>query len=109
MDERPEGALFLVDRIWPRGVKKDRLELTGWLKDVAPSAELRTWFGHDPEKWAEFQRRYRDELDNMGGDTLQPIVDAARVGPVTLLYGARDTEHNNAVVLRDYVDERLET
>ena len=109
MDERPKGAVFLVDRIWPRGVKKDRLELTDWLRDVAPSAELRTWFGHDPQRWAEFQRRYRDELDNKDDDTLKPIVDAARKGPVTLLYGARDTEHNNALVLRDYVDERLDT
>ena len=109
MDERPKGAVFLVDRIWPRGVKKDRLELTDWLRDIAPSAELRTWFGHDPQRWAEFQRRYRDELDNKDDDTLKPIVDAARKGPVTLLYGARDTEHNNALVLRDYVDERLDT
>lgn len=108
MDERPDGAVFLVDRLWPRGVKKDHLELTDWLRDLAPSAELRTWFGHDPARWEEFRRRYRTELDAKPG-ALKPIYDAAREGAVTLVYGARDTEHNNAVVLRDYVDERLGT
>jgi len=108
MDERPDGAVFLVDRLWPRGVKKDRLDLTDWLRDLAPSPELRTWFGHDPARWEEFRRRYRAELAGKD-DALKPIYDAAREGPVTLVYGARDTEHNNAVVLREYVDERLET
>lgn len=108
LDERPEGAVFLVDRVWPRGVKKERLDLTDWLRDVAPSTELRKWFGHDPARWEEFRRRYRAELDDKA-DALKPIYDAARKGTVTLVYGARDTRHNNAVVLRDYVDERLET
>ena len=108
MDKRPDGAVFLVDGLWPRGVKKDRLGLTGWLRDLAPSAELRTWFGHDPARWEEFRRRYRKELDARP-DALKPILDAAREGAVTLVYGARDTEHNNAIVLRDYVDERLGT
>jgi uncharacterized protein YeaO (DUF488 family) len=108
MTEPPAGAAFLVDRIWPRGVTKERLAAAEWLRDVAPSPELRTWFGHDPARWPEFRRRYRAELDQKG-DALKPIIDAAREGPVTLLYGARDTEHNNAIVLRDYVDERLRT
>lgn len=108
INERPGGAVFLVDRLWPRGVKKDRLDLTDWLRDVAPSPELRTWFGHDPARWDEFRRRYHAELDGKP-DALEPIFDAAREGAVTLVYGARDTEHNNAVVLRDYVDERLGT
>lgn len=108
LDHRPEGAVFLVDGLWPRGVKKDGLGLTAWLRDLAPSAELRKWFGHDPARWEEFRRRYRTELDAMP-DALRPIFDAVRDGPVTLVYGARDTEHNNAIVLREYVDERLET
>lgn len=108
MTDPPDGAAFLVDRIWPRGVKKERLARTEWLRDVAPSPELRLWFGHDPARWPEFERRYRAELQQKD-DALRPIYDAAREGPVTLLYGARDTEHNNAVVLRDYVDERLRT
>lgn len=108
LDRRPDGTVFLVDGLWPRGVKKDRLGLTDWLRDVAPSRELRTWFGHDPARWEEFRRRYRTELDAKP-DALRPIFDAVRAGPVTLVYGARDTEHNNAIVLREYVDERLET
>lgn len=103
----PAGATFLVDRVWPRGVRKDDLELTAWLKDIAPSTELRRWFGHEPERFAEFRVRYRRELDaNRAG--LEPLLAAAREGPVTLLYAARDEEHNNAVVLREYLIAILE-
>lgn len=100
-----DGARFLVDRLWPRGVKKEALELDEWLKEVAPSDELRRWFGHEPEKWAEFQRRYFAELDDKP-EAWQPILEAAGQGNVTLVYGARDTEHNNAVALKAYLEEQ---
>lgn len=99
-----KGKTFLVERLWPRGVRRDEVELDGWLKDVAPSTELRRWFSHDPAKWAEFQRRYRRELD-AHPLAWTPLLDAARRGAVTLLYSSRDREHNNAVVLRDYLTE----
>jgi uncharacterized protein YeaO (DUF488 family) len=102
-DERlPEGRRFLVDRVWPRGVRKEDLHLEAWLKDLAPSTELRRWFGHDPERWEEFRRRYTAELD-AHPDSWRPLLDAARDGDVVLLFGAKDTEHNNAVVLRDHL------
>ncbi|MFG1945883.1 DUF488 domain-containing protein [Nonomuraea sp. NPDC048826] len=102
-DDRPaEGAVFLVDRMWPRGVRKEDLRLDGWVRDAAPSTELRQWFGHRPERFAEFAERYRAELD-AGREALRPLLDAAAEGPVTLLYSAKDTEHNQAVVLRDYL------
>lgn len=99
-------ARFLVDRMWPRGVTKDTLRIEAWLRDVAPSTELRRWFGHDPERWEEFQQRYCAELDE-NPSAWQPLVEAAKRGPVTLLFGARDREHNQAVVLRDYVLRKL--
>ncbi len=100
-----DGSRFLVDRLWPRGVKKEALRLDGWLKDVAPSEALRRWFAHDPARWEEFQRRYRAELDARP-ETWQPLLEAARRGTVTLLYSARDAEHNNAVALKAYLEER---
>lgn len=102
--EPADGARFLVDRLWPRGVKKEDLHLDGWLKDIAPSDDLRRWFNHDPAKWEEFQRRYFAELDSKP-KALQPIQDATHRGNVTLLYSARDTEHNNAVALRTYLEK----
>ncbi len=105
---RGDGQRFLVERLWPRGVKKEALAADAWLKEVAPSTQLRTWFAHRIERWEGFQRRYREELDaNRAG--WQPIVDAAHDGMVTLLYGARDTEHNSAVVLREYLMPRIRT
>jgi uncharacterized protein YeaO (DUF488 family) len=89
--------------VWPRGVKREGLALHDWLKDVAPSDELRKWFGHDPAKWEEFQRRYFAELD-MNREAWRPILEAAQRGDVTLLYGAKDEEHNNAVALSKYLD-----
>ncbi|WP_084965193.1 DUF488 domain-containing protein [Thermoactinospora rubra] len=104
-DHHPaRGAAFLVDRMWPRGVAKQDLRCDGWLRDVAPSTELRRWFGHRPERFAEFARRYRAELDARP-EAVRPLREAAARGPVTLLYSARDTEHNQAVVLRDYLLE----
>ena len=104
---RTKGTRFLVERLWPRGVRKESLHFSDWLKDVAPSDALRRWFQHDVSKWEEFQRRYRAELD-AHPESWAPIVAAARVGDVVLLYSSHDTEHNNAVVLRDYVNERLD-
>ena len=98
----PEGRRFLVERLWPRGVRRSELELDAWLRDVAPSTELRRWFGHDPQRWEEFRRRYSAELD-AAPQHWQALVDAAAAGPVVLLYSARDEEHNNAVALRDYL------
>ena len=105
--DRPEpadGTRFLVERLWPRGVKKDTLHLDGWLKELAPSDALRRWFGHDPAKWEEFQRRYFAELTSKP-EACQPILEAAQRGNVTLLYSARDTQHNNAVALKAYVEK----
>lgn len=98
-----DGVRFLVERLWPRGVKKADLRLDDWLKEVAPSDHLRRWFAHDPEKWDEFQRRYFAELDAQP-DVLQPIRTAMRHGRVTLVYSAHDTEHNNAVALKEYIE-----
>lgn len=100
-----EGTVFLVERLWPRGMKKELLHMDGWLKDVAPSDGLRRWFGHDPGKWTEFKERYFAELEE-NLEALQPILEAAERGDVTLLYSARDTEHNNAVALVEYLMER---
>lgn len=101
-DDRPAGPAYLVERLWPRGVRRDDLALDGWVKDVAPSTELRTWFSHDPERWDEFRRRYAAELD-AAPSAWQPLLDAARAGDVTLVYSSRDREHNNAVALRAYL------
>lgn len=97
-----DGARFLVDRLWPRGVRKEALILTGWLKEVAPSDALRRWFGHDPERWEEFRRRYQQELKSHRS-VLQPLCDALKRGPVTLVYSAHDEAHNQAVVLREFL------
>lgn len=97
-----DGERYLVDRLWPRGVKKDALVLTGWLKEVAPSNGLRRWFGHDPARWTEFRRRYREELKSHEA-TLKPLRDALKRGTVTLVYSARDQERNQAVVLREFL------
>ena len=103
----PGGARrFLVDRLWPRGVGREGLALDGWLRDVAPSDDLRRWFGHDPQRWAEFRRRYAAELESNPA-AWAPLLEAARAGDVVLLYGARDPERNNAVVLRDHLRGHL--
>ncbi|OPZ45313.1 MAG: hypothetical protein BWY94_01424 [Actinobacteria bacterium ADurb.BinA094] len=101
-----DGRRVLVERLWPRGVTKEKAALDLWLKDVAPSRDLRTWFGHDPAKWPEFRRRYREELDGREDEVAQ-LADLSREGTVTFVYGARDEEHNAAVVLKEYVEERL--
>ncbi len=97
-----DGTRVLVERLWPRGLSKERAHIDAWLKEIAPSSELRTWFGHDPEKFAEFRRRYETELASQTGQaTLATLRELAHQGPVTLVFAAHDTEHTNAVVLRD--------
>jgi uncharacterized protein YeaO (DUF488 family) len=103
---KEDGERFLVERLWPRGMKKETLHLSAWCRDVAPSNELRRWFNHDPTKWKEFQRRYRAELTNRR-TAWQKLLDAAEQGDITLLYSARDTEHNSAIMLQSYLEERL--
>jgi len=97
---------FLVERLWPRGVKKAALQMDGWLREVAPSTELRQWFNHEPSKWTEFQRRYHAELA-AHPDAWAPLVAAARAGDVTLLFSSRDTEHNNARALKSFLERKL--
>lgn len=100
------GTVFLVDGMWPRGVPKDDLPIDGWLRDVAPSADLRKWFGHRADRWDGFRERYRRELDTKP-DAVAPLLGAARQGPVTLLFATKETEHNNAVALREYLHDTL--
>lgn len=96
------GARLLVDRTWPRGVKKTNLDHDAWIRDVAPSTELRKWFGHDPKKWSEFRKRYLSELkDNQ--DAVSQCMEWCRKGAVTLLFATTDRKHNQAVVLREYL------
>jgi len=100
-----DGQRVLVDRIWPRGVSKEVASLSLWLRDVAPSTELRQWFAHDPAKWEDFQRRYFVELD-ANAEALAPIRKAVRKGPVTLLFSSHDVAHNNALALKRYLTSR---
>ncbi len=103
--DRSDGRRILVDRLWPRGLSKEKAAVDDWMKEIAPSAALRRWFGHDPEKWPEFQRRYRREL-RARDDLVREIAKRAARGRVTLVYGARDEEHNDAVVLAAVVRAR---
>ena len=105
---RSDGRRILVDRVWPRGIAKDDLQIDAWLKDLAPSTGLRKWFGHDPAKWAEFKKRYARELEQRS-EALEELVEKARAGHVTLVFGAKDTEHNNAVALREILERRLKS
>ena len=96
---RTDGTRILVDRLWPRGLSKERARVDLWLKDIAPSNELRKWFSHDPEKWTDFQTRYRQELKSKA-DMIADLKRKAAEAPLTLLYGAKDELHNEAVVLQ---------
>jgi uncharacterized protein YeaO (DUF488 family) len=100
-----DGRRFLVERLWPRGVKKEALKLDAWMKDAAPSAELRKWFNHDPAKWKEFQRRYVAEL-KAHPEAWKPILEADSRGAVTLLFSSHDADHNNVVALKAFLVKR---
>ena len=100
-----DGTRILVDRLWPRGVSKAKAKVDLWLKDIAPSTPLRQWFGHDPGKWEEFKKRYKAELDH-NNEAVAQLKDYMAKGTVTLVYGAKDQEHNDAVVLQEYVEKR---
>ena len=102
---RADGTRILVDRLWPRGLSKERARVDLWLRDIAPSTELRKWFNHDPSKWSEFQVRYRHELKSEA-DLLDVLKEKAGKGPITLLYGAKDEVHNEAVVLRSLLQAK---
>lgn len=101
-----DGIRFLVERLWPRGVKKSSLEMSAWLKEVAPSVELRKWFHHDPARWNEFRLRYFAELCN-NPTSWRPILEATHSGNVTLIYSSHDSEHNNAVALKEFLIQKL--
>ena len=104
-----DGTRVLVDRLWPRGLSKERAHIDVWLKEVAPSDELRRWFGHDPDKFAEFRKRYEAELASESGkEAMTKLRELVKRGHVTLLFAARDMEHNNAVVLRDVLMKSIE-
>ncbi|HVN24746.1 MAG TPA: DUF488 domain-containing protein [Syntrophorhabdales bacterium] len=102
---RQDGKRILVDRLWPRGVKKDPKVVDDWMKEIAPSDDLRKWFSHDPAKWVEFKRRYKKELETKR-ELVEQLRRQARGGQLTLLYAAKDTEHNNAVVLKEIIAAR---
>ncbi|MCI1983928.1 MAG: DUF488 family protein [Bifidobacteriaceae bacterium] len=108
-EEFPDAYRILIDRLWPRGMSKDKAHLDEWDKTVAPSSELRKWFGHDPEKFEDFARRYTAELDANpdAAAFVTHVGEKMADGDVVLLFGAKDTEHNQAVVLRDYVLKKL--
>lgn len=101
-----DGRRILVDRLWPRGLSKERAAIDEWVKEVAPSSQLRQWFGHDPAKWSEFRKRYRQELRHRK-DLVHALASQAARGQVTLVYGARDEQHNDAVALAEVIRERL--
>lgn len=105
---RDDGYRVLVDRLWPRGISKDKLKINAWMKEIAPSAELRKWYGHEPEKWPEFRKRYRVELrEQPASDLLKELVERARKGKVTLVIGAKDAEHANGAVIAEMVREKM--
>jgi uncharacterized protein YeaO (DUF488 family) len=100
-----DGKRILIDRLWPRGVTKAKAQIDIWLKDIAPSTELRTWFGHDPSKWDDFKQRYKNELKN-NSEAVSKLLEHMSQGKVTFVYSAKDKEHNDAVVLAEYLGER---
>ena len=103
---KDDGTRILVDRLWPRGLTKERAKVDLWLKEIAPSTELRKWFGHDPKKWRSFRERYQTELKDHA-DQLKLLKSKVKEGTVTLIYGARDQEHNEALVLKQFLERTL--
>jgi uncharacterized protein YeaO (DUF488 family) len=102
-----DGKRILVERLWPRGVRKEQVALDEWLKDIAPSQELRRWFAHDPAKWAEFERRYLQELEG-NPEQVAYLEQIVSQGPVTFVYAARDEQHNSALILKRYIEMHLD-
>jgi len=100
---RDDGKRILIDRLWPRGIKKEDAQIDEWMKDIAPSDDLRKWFAHDPAKWLEFKRRYINELKNKS-ELVERLRAEAKKGTVTLLFAAKDVEHDNAVVLKELIE-----
>ena len=98
-----DGQRILVERLWPRGVTKEKAKIDLWMKEISPSPELRKWFGHDPEKWTEFRRRYSSELEKQP-DLIEQLRQKARKGVVTFVYAARDEQHNSALLLKEFVE-----
>jgi len=108
-DQDKTGTRVLVDRVWPRGISKDDAGLDHWYRDIAPSTELRKWFGHDPKLWAAFKQKYRKQLeDDDKHERLGELAEMARSGTLVLLYGAKDEQHNQAVVLREVLEDMIE-
>ena len=103
-----DGKRILVERLWPRGLKKDEAKIDEWLREVAPSTELRKWFGHDPAKWDEFKERYWKELDKKN-DIISKLAKERRENKVTFVFAAKDQQHNNAVALKEYIENQLKT
>ncbi len=103
---RDDGKRILIDRLWPRGLRKEAAHIDEWVKDLAPSTGLRKWFNHDPEKWGEFRRRFFAELD-AEPESVSGIIAAARKGTVTLLFGSKEERYNNAAALKEYLDSRM--
>lgn len=102
--EKDDGMRILVDRLWPRGLTKKKASVDLWLKDIAPSTELRKWFGHDPDKWKRFRARYQTEIRN-NHDLIKALKQKATEGTITLIYGARDQKHNEALVLKQFLEK----
>lgn len=105
---RSDGCRVLVDRIWPRGLSKEAAKLDAWIKDVAPSSELRKWFGHEPSRWVSFKHKYFRELDERG-EALAQLLEACSARTLTLLFAAKDSAHNNAVALKEYLDAQIQS
>jgi uncharacterized protein YeaO (DUF488 family) len=103
--DKTDGQRVLVDRVWPRGLTKEEARIDQWLKEIAPTAALRKWFGHDPARWTEFKKRYAKELNDRP-EKIEQLAREARKRTVTLLFGAQDIEHNNAVALKEYIEKR---
>jgi len=105
--DKKDGEGILVDRLWPRGLSKEKAHVDLWLKEIAPSTELRKWFGHDPEKWRSFRRRYETEIRH-NADLIKLLKQKVKEGTVTLVYGARDEKHNEALVLKQFLEREIE-